>query len=95
MKLANKNDKIPKSIGPKPRAINKPVANENIAFIRFEINEKTARLVGVKIFLLYYYFVNWTQLMVILLPFYHFLTNYLILYTLCQLYLYLFCYNFH
>ena len=49
VKLANRNDKIPKSSGPKPRAINKPVAKESTAFIIFDTRENNARLVGFKI----------------------------------------------
>ena len=48
-KLAKRNDKTPKSSGPKPRAINKPVASENTAFVKFDIKEIIARLVGIKI----------------------------------------------
>ena len=49
VKLANRNDKIPKSWGPKPRAINRPVAKESTAFITLDIRENNARLVGFKI----------------------------------------------
>ena len=47
-KLASRNVSTPKSLGPKPRAINKPVARENIALTILAINEKIARLVGFK-----------------------------------------------
>ena len=38
---------MPKSLGPNPRAINKAVARDNIAFAKLDINENIARLVGV------------------------------------------------
>ena len=49
-KLASRNVNTPKSLGPNPRAIIKPVASDNIAFNRFDIKENIARLVGVKNF---------------------------------------------
>ena len=48
VKLAKRNESMPKSLGPNPRAINKPVVSANTALATFVTKEIIVRLVGVK-----------------------------------------------